>query len=71
MKQFSYKRAPIAAYYSWYGGETRMSGKSAESGNNPNYKENKFLQEDSPISAEKAAKRPASLNGITKENNPR
>ncbi|SDC52918.1 hypothetical protein SAMN02799630_00096 [Paenibacillus sp. UNCCL117] len=47
-----------------------MSGNSEESRNNPNYKENKYVQEDSAISAEKAAKRPASLNGVTKENNP-
>jgi hypothetical protein len=37
---------------------------------NPDYKENKFTAEEAVIRANKAADRPASLNGIPKQTNP-
>ncbi|WP_201305362.1 hypothetical protein [Paenibacillus puerhi] len=47
-----------------------MSRMDERPGKSPNYKENKYVQEESALHAEKAAKRPPSLNGVTKENNP-
>jgi hypothetical protein len=35
-----------------------------------NFKENKFIEEEVELQAEKAAKRPPSINGIPKQNNP-
>ncbi|MEK3720466.1 hypothetical protein [Paenibacillus sp. FSL H8-0034] len=34
------------------------------------FKENKFIEEEAELQANKAAKRPPSLNGIPKQNNP-
>ncbi|WP_165452294.1 hypothetical protein [Paenibacillus thalictri] len=45
------------------------SGKANRS-NNPNFKENKFTEDEAAMHAEKAAKRPASLNEVPKQTNP-
>ncbi|MEK8128449.1 hypothetical protein WMW72_11085 [Paenibacillus filicis] len=47
-----------------------MSQEEGKARNSANFKENKFVQEENPVHAGKAAKRPASLNGVSKENNP-
>jgi hypothetical protein len=36
----------------------------------PDFKENKFIEEESVLHADKAAKRPPSINLIPKQNNP-
>ncbi|AEI41642.1 hypothetical protein [Paenibacillus mucilaginosus] len=42
----------------------------ANTRNNPNFKENKFTEEEAIMHADKAANRPPSLNEIQKETNP-
>jgi hypothetical protein len=36
----------------------------------PDFRENKFIEEEAELKAGKAAKRPPSINGIPKQNNP-
>ncbi len=38
--------------------------------NSPDFRENKFTEEETPVDADKAAKRPPSLNEVPKETNP-
>ncbi|MFE5317484.1 hypothetical protein ACFQ88_02130 [Paenibacillus sp. NPDC056579] len=47
-----------------------MDNKKADTKNNPNYRENKFTEEEALVQAENAAELPASLNEIPKETNP-
>lgn len=47
-----------------------MDNTRTNSRNNPNFKENKFTEEEAAMHADKAAKRPPSLNEVSKETNP-
>ncbi|WP_179232642.1 hypothetical protein [Paenibacillus rigui] len=47
-----------------------MDNRKAKAANNPNFKENKFTEEEALIDADKAAERAASLNEIPKQTNP-
>ncbi|WP_165971995.1 hypothetical protein [Paenibacillus piri] len=47
-----------------------MDSGKANTKNNPNFKENKFTEEEAIMHADKAAGRPASLNEISKQTNP-
>ncbi|MCZ8522730.1 MULTISPECIES: hypothetical protein [Paenibacillus] len=47
-----------------------MDSAKANTRNNPNFKENKFTEEEAIMDADKAAKRPPNLNEIPKETNP-
>ncbi|MCR8631756.1 hypothetical protein [Paenibacillus radicis (ex Xue et al. 2023)] len=46
-----------------------MDVTKANSKKNPNYKENKFIEEEAVMHADKAAERSASLNQIPKQSN--
>ena len=52
------------------GGENSMDNAKPHAKNNPNYKENKFTEEEAVMHADKAGDFPPSLNEIPKETNP-
>ncbi|MCP3776238.1 hypothetical protein NLX71_23555 [Paenibacillus sp. MZ04-78.2] len=47
-----------------------MDSAEANTKNNPNFKENKFTEEEAVMHAGKVADRPPNLNEIPKETNP-
>ncbi|CAG7628533.1 hypothetical protein ACFQI7_15430 [Paenibacillus allorhizosphaerae] len=47
-----------------------MDNATPNTKNNPNFKENKFTEDEAVMHAEKAANRPPNLNEIPKETNP-
>ncbi|WP_019533770.1 hypothetical protein [Paenibacillus ginsengihumi] len=49
---------------------SKRNGAAPDGRKNPNFKENKFTEEQTFMRAEKAADRPPSLNGIPKQTNP-